>query len=397
MKKKILILMSEAGGGGHRASAEALRDAFVERHSRRMQVELADLFTEVTPIPVKRMSALYRFLVDDVPWLYRFMYQVVERPQLIEPAMRTARTLLRPFVSGVLAQYAPDLVVTVHPLMVEIPLKALARAQLNIPFVTVVTDLVTIPPLWFDSGVTLCFVPSDEGHELALKAGLRTEQLRQFGLPIRPAFAQKPQPKRELRQQRGMDTELPAALVVSGGEGMGPVAEIARAVAGRLAPVADGRPGGQLVVICGRNDRLKAELEQHVFPVPVTVLGFVDDMWDWMAACDCIVTKAGPGTVAEALSLGLPLVLSGHIPGQESGNVPYVLKHGAGVYTEVPLQIAEVIRGWFGPQSDVLQQMAQRASQVGRPDAAAHIVDEIALLMADGVSAAADLGSEGRR
>jgi 1,2-diacylglycerol 3-beta-galactosyltransferase len=297
--------------------------------------------------------------------------------------MRTARTLLRPFVSSVLAQYAPDLVLTVHPLMVEIPLKALARARLHVPFVTVVTDLVTIPPLWFDPGVTLCFVPSDEGHELALQAGLRAEQLRQFGLPIRPAFARTPRPKRELRRQRGMDTELPAALVVSGGEGMGPVAEIAKAIAGRLATVADGRPGGQLVVICGRNDRLKAELERHIFPVPVTVLGFVDDMWDWMAASDCIVTKAGPGTVAEALSLGLPMVLSGHIPGQESGNVPYVLKHGAGVYTEIPRQIAEVIRGWFGPQGHVLQQMAERASQVGRPDAAARIVDEIAQLMAD--------------
>jgi len=382
MVKKILILMSDTGGG-HRASAEALRDAFVERHAERFEVALADLLTQHTLLPVDRVSKTYRFVVNDIPWLYKFAYQAIERPQVIDPVMKTAARLMHPYVRSTLDQHAPDLVVSVHPLMQEIPRKVLARTRPGVPFVTVVTDLVTMAPVWFDPGVTLCFVPSAEALQLALRAGLRQEQLRQFGLPIRSAFARPRGSRRELRRQLDMEPKLPAALIVSGGEGMGPVAEIAEAVAARLADRPDGAPGGQLVVICGRNDRLKAELKQHIFPVPVTVLGFVDEIWEWMAACDCIVTKAGPGTIAEALALGLPIVLSGYIPGQESGNVPFVLKHGVGVYTEVPRQIADVIHGWFGAQRDVLEQLSQRARQIGRPHAAARIVDEIAQLLAD--------------
>ena len=48
-------------------------------------------------------------------------------------------------------------------------------------------------------------------------------------------------------------------------------------------------------------------------------------MSDWMGACDCIVTKAGPGTIAEALVRGVPLLLNGCVPCQEEGNIPYVL------------------------------------------------------------------------
>jgi 1,2-diacylglycerol 3-beta-galactosyltransferase len=108
--------------------------------------------------------------------------------------------------------------------------------------------------------------------------------------------------------------------------------------------------------------------------------GFVHNMADWMAACDCIVTKAGPGTIAEALARGLPILLSGYLKGQEEGNVPYVLSHGVGVYCKVPQQIAEVISNWFGPERAVLEGLAQRASQSGSPQAVFQIVEEIARL-----------------
>ena len=57
----------------------------------------------------------------------------------------------------------------------------------------------------------------------------------------------------------------------------------------------------------------------------VVVNGFVTNMAEWMTACDTIVTKAGPGTIAESLICGLPVLLNGFIPCQEAGNVPFVV------------------------------------------------------------------------
>jgi 1,2-diacylglycerol 3-beta-galactosyltransferase len=380
--KRILVLMSDTGGG-HRATAQAIQDAFHERYPRRFQVDMVDLWIKHTPPPLNQVPKAYRFLTDDVPWLYRFIYQVGQKPELLDPLMEVAARFLQPFVGRAIDERDPDLIVSVHPLMQAIPLEVLARMKRTIPFVTVVTDWITIPPVWFHRDTTLCLVPSEEARALALHAGLRAEQLRVLGLPIRPAFARKPRPKALLRQDLGMVPHAPAALIVSGGEGMGRVAQIAQVVSTRLASDGqdDRRPAGQLVVICGRNRELQQELGARSWPVPTVIEGFVEEMWDWMAACDCIITKAGPGTIAEALALGLPVLLSGFIPGQETGNVPYVLKHGAGVYLEDPWQIAELVSGWFGPQRATLDQLAKNARRLGRPEAAFRIVQEIANLL----------------
>ena len=84
-----------------------------------------------------------------------------------------------------------------------------------------------------------------------------------------------------------------------------------------------------------------------------------------MAACDCIVTKAGPGTIAEALISGLPIVLSGFIPGQEEGNVPYVVDNGVGEYNADPDAIAAIVARWFGPEREKLRTMAAKGAQAG--------------------------------
>jgi 1,2-diacylglycerol 3-beta-galactosyltransferase len=100
-------------------------------------------------------------------------------------------------------------------------------------------------------------------------------------------------------------------------------------------------------------------------------------MPEWMAACDCIVTKAGPGTIAEALISGLPIILSGFIPGQEEGNVPYVVDNGIGAYIVEPAAIAAMVARWFGPERANLQAMSDRARSMGHPQATFDIVNSI--------------------
>ena len=218
--------------------------------------------------------------------------------------------------------------------------------------------------------------PAKPRAQAAGRHGLQPHQIRLLGLPIRPAFAEAlPEPE-TARAKLGLADARFTALLVGGGEGMGPVAAIARAVASRLAATAT---GGQLVVICGRNERLRQALLQADWPIPVHVCGFVDNMQEWMTASDCVITKAGPGTIAEALICGLPILLSGFIPGQEEGNVPFVVENGVGAYCDSPDGIAAIVSGWAGGSE--LAQMAARARGLGRPRAAYDIVDEIVHLL----------------
>jgi 1,2-diacylglycerol 3-beta-galactosyltransferase len=175
-----------------------------------------------------------------------------------------------------------------------------------------------------------------------------------------------------LRSRLGLDLTLPTALLIGGGEGVGPVAEIASQIE-RAFSAAD-RPVGQLIVICGRNRALLDELNRRTWSIRVTVRGFVSEMAQWMAASDCIVTKAGPGTIAEAQVIGLPMLLYGYIPGQEEENIRLVTEKHAGIYCPEPKGIAEKLVRWFTDENQPRRRFARNAQAQGNPQATTDIV-----------------------
>lgn len=369
--QRILLMMSDTGGG-HRASAQALKAGYEELYPGRFQIEIVDVITDYLPFPLNQIPKTYPFLSNDAPWLWKLLYSSQDPLSFGNGLMVSGSWLAQGGARRLLEEKRPDLIVSVHPLFQLVTQWVMAKMAWRRPFVTVVTDLTTGHPRWFDPGVDACYVPSQVTYDLARRAGLRPDQLFLFGLPIRPAFARAKRPRRELRAALKMQADLPAVLLIGGGEGVGPVEEIAAHLAQQLS--AGGSAAGQVVVICGRNKALQERLQARTWPIPVTVNGFVDNMPDWMAACDCVVTKAGPGTIAEALISGLPIVLSGFIPGQEEGNVPFVVDNGVGAYSPEPRAIAEIVARWFGPEREELPVMAARARELGHPQATFDIV-----------------------
>jgi 1,2-diacylglycerol 3-beta-galactosyltransferase len=96
-------------------------------------------------------------------------------------------------------------------------------------------------------------------------------------------------------------------------------------------------------------------------------------MPDWMSASDLIITKAGPGTIMESLACGLPILLSGFLPGQEEGNVTFVEESGVGELVEEPQEIVSKLKKWLAPKDTTLAQRRARAHQLARPRAALEI------------------------
>ena len=225
-----------------------------------------------------------------------------------------------------------------------------------------VTAVIVAQMLW----MALCIVPSEEAFAQGLRAGLSQAQLRLCGLPIRAGFGRLQLPRAELRSKLEL-ADRPTALLVGGGEGMGQMSPVARTVAAELARDSQRAdwPMGQLVVICGRNESLEEELKSYPWPVPTVVKGYVSDIWTWMAASDLVVTKAGPGTIAEAAISGLPMILSDAIPYQESPNIGFVVNHQAGVFEPDPEGIAALLARWFSPGDTTLRTLAEQWHSLG--------------------------------
>lgn len=250
---------------------------------------------------------------------------------------------------------------------------------MQIPFVTVITDLTTIHPAWFHRDVTLCFAPTELAGMMAVGRGLSDEQVRVHGLPLRPAFSHLPERGPSLRTRLGVDAELPAVLVYGGGAGYHKVMSTVESLDARLSR--DASPAGQLIIVTGRTGTLQPNIAARRWSVPVKVEGFVPNMHEWMTASDCIISKAGPGTISESMVCGLPIVLNGYIPGQEAGNVPYVLNNKIGAYSEEPRGIAAIIGRWFGQGAAERETMAARSVQLSKPCATFDIVTDIAGLI----------------
>lgn len=377
--QRILILMSMTGGG-HRASALALKAGFEHEFPGRYAVDIVDILTEHTFWPLNHSPQIYSLIATEAPWLWGVAYSTELTPTLTRGAVRLAGKLAQRHISAALDRYKPDLVISVHPLAQEITLHVLARRPARSPFVTVVTDLASVHPLWLTPRVDALYLASEEAQAAAQAAGLPPTRTHLLGLPIRPAFAELPLPRPALRAQLGMDPALPAVLLMGGGDGVGPVQAIAAAADKAFSAQ---RVKAEIVVICGRNEGLRSRLAARTWANPTHILGFVDNIPDWMHACDAIVTKAGPGTIAEACTCGLPILLSGFIPGQEEGNVTYVVSHGAGAFEGNPVAIGRTLAHWFGAGSAERLRMAARARALGRPNATADIVHSVVKLMND--------------
>ncbi len=361
--------MSETGGG-HRSAAEAIAEATHHLYGEACQVEITDLWADHTPFPINRLGRLYGPLVNRGAILWKLIFRSTSNRRWMSLLEKILWPMVRKDMKDFLRQSNPDIIVSVHPVLTHFSIRALQQARLRIPFVTVVTDLVSLHPLWLCPETDFCLVPTEPARDRALASGLPCEKVKVVGLPVGLKFAREIEQKEILRDKLGLERDRPNILVVGGGEGVGKVYKIARTIA-------KARLNAQLVVVAGRNKRLRHRLEKVDWEIPTTVFGFVTNMPELMGASDVIVTKAGPATISEALIAGLPILLSGFIPGQEEGNVEYVIDKGVGTLTGKPQLIADTLAQWLQPENETLTHMAQKAQRLGRPQAALDIAVEI--------------------
>lgn len=357
----ILFLFSDTGGG-HRSATEAIIEALQLEFDERLTTQMVDIFLDIAPRPLSYLPKWYPYMVR-FPEVWGFSYNLSNGSRRARLIVESAYPYVRRSLHKVINQYPADMIVSVHPLANDPFLHALGEN--HPPFITVVTDLVTTHALWYHREADLCLVPTDAAYQRGLLSGLKPEQLRVVGLPVADRFCQPGGDKNTLRQQLGWPQDLPVVLLVGGGEGMGPLEKTAVAIAEAGLPVT-------LVIIAGRNQDLKQRLEERQWPMTTLVYGFVNAMPDFMRAADILVTKAGPGTISEALNAGLPMILYSRLPGQEDGNVDYVISEGVGVWAPKTSYIVSSLRAWISHPKQ-LELAAEACCQAARPQAAREI------------------------
>merc|ERR1711862_277200 len=289
-----------------------------------------------------------------------------------------------------------------------------------------------------------CFVPSDALYQLAIDRGLNdanSDQIVMHGLPIRkgfwsstttngntsssPSSSSSPAQKKNnwfdnilpsfglpssesttkddgsdgesstissssiasLKEKLELNDSIPTILIVGGGDGIGKIVDITTALTSKLSSTPNNNKY-QIVVVCGKNEKAQNELSSLNLSnsnLNVIIKGFVYNMEEYMKCSDILITKAGPGTIAEATICSLPCMLSSYLPGQEEGNVPFVIDNGFGDYSSNPSVIADTVYKWLLDDDDnnTLNKMKIAASNVSRPNATLDIANDLANIVFD--------------
>jgi 1,2-diacylglycerol 3-beta-galactosyltransferase len=238
---------------------------------------------------------------------------------------------------------------------------------------TVITDLVDFHRGWTFSQADLVIAPTELARKVALRRRVPPDRVKLLGLPVDLRFRPPaPGEKRALRRRFGLDERRFTVLVMGGGAGVGHLERQVRALAWEPYQ-------WQLVVVCGRNEKLRRRLAELRFSTPTLILGFVDYMPELMRACDIVVTKAGPGAIAEALATSLPLIITGFLPGQESPNVDFVVESGIGAFAPKEAELFDEVRV-LAEGGPTWHDMSRKAEEMAHPYASSDIGRECLLL-----------------
>lgn len=358
---RIMLLMARTGGG-HGAVADAVAQALRRLYGDAVDVNVVDGLRAFAPFPISHLDTTYPWQVKLGGDGYGAAWRALNEAGRAKRFMKSWWPIVRSAALKIVDQPA-DAIVSVHPLFVYPCLWAMHWTGRRLPFITLVSDLVAVHALWCDPDTDCMLVPTGASRVQAIEHGVPADRIRVTGLPIRAQFADPIKPRPNARARLGLIPDKRTVLIMGGGEGMGNLGEIVRAVGYSGLDM-------QLVVVAGRNKKLEQQLNDTDWPLPVRVYGFTPEIPTLMNAADILISKAGPTTVAEALARDLPTILSGFIPSQEQENVTYMVNAGAGVLADTPERVVSTLRDWLACGDERLEKMSAAARAAAHPRAA---------------------------
>jgi len=324
-------------GGGHRAAATALK-AVIEEQQRPWEIRLVNLQEILDPLDVFRKVTGLR--------LQEIYNQMLARGWTLGSAQGLK------FMHGVIRLYhgqtvrllekhwaatKPDLVVSLVPNFNRALRESLENALPDVPYVTILTDIADYPPhFWMEKQDQYLICGSDKAVAQARALGYPEGRIfRASGMILRPSFYRPVTVDRATeRPKLKLDPDRPTALVLFGGQGSKVMLEIAE----RLSDT-------QLILICGKNAVLAERLRALPAKAPRHVEGFTSEIPYYMSLADFFIGKPGPGSISEAVAMGLPVIVERNIwtlP-QERYNADWVLKRNAGLVVPNFRHISEAV------------------------------------------------------
>ncbi len=346
-KKPTLDFVYFEAGAGHRSAAMAL-ESVIASEGYEWNVRLVNLQEVLDPLDVFRKTT--RIRLQDIYNLLLAKGWTLGSTQLL-PLMQGVIRIYHAAAVRLLTNYwrerQPDMVVSLVPNLNRAMFESLEKAVPGTPFVTILTDFADYPPhFWIEKQRQYFVCGTARASEQARSLGHSSSHVfGTTGMILRPDYyAPRTWDRAEERRKLGLDPALPTGLVLFGGQGSNAMLSIAKRLGNSSLDL-------QLIMVCGRNAKLKARLEQLKSRNKILVEGFTKQIPYYMHVSDFFIGKPGPGSLSEALHMHLPVIIERNewtLP-QERYNAEWVREQGVGIvlknFRGVEAAVKELLSG----------------------------------------------------
>src|SRR5438874_2271 len=346
MSRKITIVFFDAGGG-HRSAAEALKGV-LETQTRPWQVEVLNLQELLDQLDLLKKITGIR-IQDGYNLILRKGWTRLT-PQLLPVLQGVVAMYHRPTVK-MLAKYwkhhPTNLVLSVIPHFNRALAESIRKSTPATAFATLLTDFADYPPhFWIERQQQYLICGTERAEQQAFEHGHdRGHVFLASGMVMKAKFYEKRMVDRVVELKRlGLDPNLPTGIVLFGGQGSSTMLDIVK----RLNT---GSSELQLILICGKNQKLQNAIKAIPTRYPKFVEGFTQDVDYYMALSSFLIGKPGPGSISEALQFHLPVIVecNGRTLPQERYNAQWVTENRMGIVLKSFRDIASGVEELLDP------------------------------------------------
>lgn len=344
MAKRKFLFLYLTTGAGHISTARVLKEQILKQNPD-AEVVMVNGFDKANILGKVGFELLYFWATNFFHGLFPLIYDISQRRFFVTLVSKLMRFHTVHYLKKVFKREQPTDIVSFHFALSPFAKSAVIRLHKKVNITVMVTDPFTVPNAWFWDRSLDYLVYSEEAKQTGIAQKVPAEQITVVPFVMNPKF-QEPFDSKDilaLRKKHGFDQSKKTVLLVGGGDGLPGAVDIVNKCVLRKARFS-------IAVVCGKDMGKYAYLEslKRLYPkLDLHVYGFVNYLDELMKLSDCVVMKAGPATLLEALSCRKPIIISRYIHNQELGNMRFAVQNKVGWFIQKPAKIYDKIEEIF--------------------------------------------------
>ncbi len=331
---KVLILLTDTGGGHHRASL-ALKETIEKDKGNEVRIEDALMYSSKFLHNV--VTWLYLFFATKTPRFYGKLYNSADKVSFLDKGIHIIANFYSRKLKQLLDEFQPDCIVSCHAFCSDMVTSLKRKGKTQALTINIITDFAAHSAYIRDNVDAYVVANDDMVQQLREQYNVDASIIYPLGIPIYDKFYKRLDPI-PIRESLGLSPYKKTILMMAGSFGVTNILDIYANM--------NKYPGDyQLIVVTGKNEKLFQKFQTSVrngyikdkhgnnikITIPTKLCFFVDDIENYMSASDIIVTKPGGLTISESLAKEIPMAIFRSYDGQEKDNCDYLERHSLAV------------------------------------------------------------------